>query len=202
MNAGRKQLDAMMNILSNGGFIQIKQVLKLGIHHRMLQKLVLEKRLEKVSRGIYRIPDTPLANPDFFTVATRIPKGVICLVSALYFHQLTTQIPHSVQIALDRQTETPRLDWPPLSVHRFSGRAFHEGIEVHKIDGADVKIYCPEKTLADCFKFRNKLGMDVILEALKLYCSKRQRKLNELYKYAETCRVKKAIHPYLETLAC
>ncbi|HZY79757.1 MAG TPA: type IV toxin-antitoxin system AbiEi family antitoxin domain-containing protein [Cyclobacteriaceae bacterium] len=191
----------MERISVNGGFIQTKHALKLGIHQRTLQKLVEEKRLEKVSRGIYRIPHTPLANPDFFTVATRIPKGVICLISALSFHRLTTQIPHSVQIALDRQSETPRLDWPPLSVHRFSGRAFHEGIEVHKIDGAVVKIYCPEKTLADCFKFRNKLGMDIVLEALKLYCSKRKRKLNDLYKYAEICRVNNAIHPYLETLA-
>ncbi len=194
-------VSALDLISNNGGFIQTKQALKFGIHQRTLQKLVTQNRLEKISRGIYRIPDTPLANPDFFTVATRIPQGVICLVSALSFYQLTTQIPHAVHLALDRRAETPRLDWPQLSVHRFSGRAYHDGIEVHEIDGVHVKIYCPEKTLADCFKFRNKLGMDVVLEALKLYCSKQKRKLKDVYQFAEICRVKKAIHPYLEVLA-
>lgn len=133
-------------------------------------------------------------------MATRVPKGVICLISALSFHDITTQIPHKVYIALERKSESPRLEYPPLAIHRFTGKAFHEGIVKHLIDGLEIKVYNPEKTLADCFKFRNQIGMDVVLEALKLYRSKKKFNMKDIYYYARICRVENVMRPYLEAL--
>lgn len=157
--------------------------------------------LEVVSRGVHRLADKfPLANPDLVTVATRIPSGVICLISALAFHELTTQIPHEVHVALPRGAEEPRLDHPPIKTYRFSGEAFTEGMETHELDGVGVRIYSPEKTLADCFKFRNKVGLDTAVEALRFYRERRSIKVDDFMRYAVICRVKKIIRPYLEAI--
>ena len=134
------------------------------------------------------------------TVATRIPLGVVCLISALSFHELTTQIPHEVHVALPRGAEEPRLEYPPIRTYRFSGEAFTEGIEIHELDGVSVRIYNPEKTLADCFKFRNKIGLDTAVEAVRFYRERMPLKVNDLIDYASICRVKKIIRPYLEAI--
>jgi len=156
---------------------------------------------ELLSRGVHRLSDLPpVSNPDLVTVSIRFPNSVICLLSALAFHEITTQIPHEVSIAVTRESRTPVLDYPPLAVHRFSKTAFEAGIEKHDIDGVTVRIYSTEKTLADCFKFRNKLGMDVVLEALKFYKSRKSFNVRELMKYARICRVEKIMKPYLEAL--
>ena len=175
------------------------EALKAGIHSRTLCRLREEGILDLVSRGIYRLADQkPISNPDLVTVAIRIPQAVVCLISALAFHELTTQIPHAVYIALIKGAEPPRLEHPPLSVHRFSNASLNAGIEEHRLDGVKVRIYGPEKTLADVFKFRNKIGMDLVLEALKLYKVRKIFNLGELLKYARICRVEKVIRPYLE----
>jgi predicted transcriptional regulator of viral defense system len=193
---------ALDQIAAMGGVIRTKHAIDKGIHYRTLTELVRSGKLEVVSRGVYKLSDIDsISNPDLFTVATRIPTGVICLISALSFHNLTTQIPNRVYVAIGRTTETPRLNYPPLSVHRFSGKAFSEGVEIHKIDNVKVSIYSPEKTLADCFKFRNKIGMDVVLEALKFYRSKKNTKMADLYRYARICRVENVMRPYLEALS-
>lgn len=142
-----------------------------------------------------------MSNPDFVTVAMRIPQGVICLVSALAFHELTTKVPHEVQVALKAGSEKPRLDYPPTKYFWVSGRAFSEGVEVHKVDGVKVRVYSVEKTLADCFKFRNKIGLDVALEALRLWAPKNRRKWDKLLHNAKVCRVERILRPYLEALA-
>lgn len=192
---------ALDQIISVGGLVRTKQALELGIQSRMLKQLVQHNRLEQISRGLYRIPGKhPISNPDLFTVAARVPNGVICLISALSFHDITTQIPNKVSVALDRTAETPRLDYPPLSIHRFSGKAFSEGVEIHKVDGIEVKVYSMEKTLADCFKFRNKIGMDVAIEALKFYRSQKKIKMNDIYHFARICRVENIMRPYLEAV--
>jgi predicted transcriptional regulator of viral defense system len=125
---------------------------------------------------------------------------VICLISALAFHDLTTQIPHEVHVALPRGAEEPRLDHPPIATYRFSGKAFTEGVETHKLDGVPVRVYSPEKTLADCFKFRNKIGLDTVVEAVRLYHERRNVKVDDLMRYAAICRVSRIIRPYLEAL--
>lgn len=158
-------------------------------------------KLTSLGRGLYRISDLPpLGNPDLVTVAMKIPSGVICLISALAFHELTTQIPHEVHLALPRGAEPPRVDHPPIRVSWFTKRAFEFGLESHRLDATQVRIYSPEKTVADCFKYRNKIGMDTAREALKLYLEKRKKNLDALLEAAEVCRVSKVIRPYLEAL--
>jgi predicted transcriptional regulator of viral defense system len=157
--------------------------------------------LEIVSRGVYRLADgSPLGNPDLVTVATRIPGGVVCLISALAFHELTTQIPHEVHVALPRGAKEPRLDHPPIKTYRFTGDAFTKGVEAYELDGVSVRVYSPEKTLADCFKFRNKVGIDTAVEAVRFYRERRSVKIDDLMRYAAICRVKTIIQPYLEAL--
>jgi predicted transcriptional regulator of viral defense system len=157
--------------------------------------------LEVVSRGVYRLADSsPLGNPDLVTVATRVSGGVICLISALAFHDLTTQIPHEVHVALPRGAEEPRLDHPPIKTYRFTGKAYTEGVETHELDGVIVRIFGPEKTLADCFKFRTKVGLDTAVEAVRFYRERKRVKVDDLMHYAAICRVNKIIRPYLEAL--
>ena len=124
----------------------------------------------------------------------------MCLVSALAYHELTTQVPYQVHLALPRGAEPPRLDYPPLRVVWFTGEAFTEGVETHELDGVRVRIYGPEKTLADCFKYRHKIGVDVAVEALRLYRERRPLRASELLGYARICRVEKVMRPYLEAL--
>jgi predicted transcriptional regulator of viral defense system len=157
--------------------------------------------LEAVSRGVYRLADgEPLGNPDLVTVATRVQGGIICLISALAFHELTTQIPHEVHVAIQRGAEIPRLEFPPIKIYWFSNKAYSAGVEAHELDGISVRIYSPEKTLADCFKFRNKVGLDTAVEAVRFYRERRSINVDALMRYAEICRVGKVMRPYLEAL--
>jgi predicted transcriptional regulator of viral defense system len=184
---------------SCGGLLRMSEAIERGITRYMLYSLRDRGVIEQVSRGVYRLVELPpISNPDLVTVGLRFPSAVICLVSALTYHEITTQVPHIVSIAVPRESRLPSLDYPPLLVHRFSDRAYRTGIEEHQIDGISVKIYSPEKTLADCFKFRNKIGMDVVLEALKLYKTRKKFNLGALLNYAKTCRVEKVMRPYLE----
>lgn len=184
-----------------GSVFRTREALQLGVHPRTLYALRESGVLEMLSRGVYRLTEQgPLSNPDLVTVASRVPQGVICLTSALSFHDLTTQIPHRVSIALCRTMRTPAIEYPPLTVYRYDEQCYHAGIEEHLIDGVVVKVYCPEKTLADCFKFRNKIGMDIVLEALKRYREHQFFNIKELLKYAAVCRVGRVMKPYLEVL--
>ena len=184
-----------------GGILRTAEILKAGIHPSTLYDLVTIGKLERISRGVYRLTDSPpLLNPDLILVAKRIPKGVICLLSALSFHEITTHIPHEIHIALSFGSEEPRLEYPPIRTYRFSKKAFTEGIQIHRIDRAKIKIYSPEKTLADCFKFRNTIGLDTAIEALKLYRDSRDMKIDELMYFAQICRVTKIMRLYLEAL--
>ena len=194
---------ALKLIKERGGIIRTAEALKAGIHPRTFYSLRDRGYLETISRGVYRLAELPpISNPDFILVASRVPQSVICLISALSFHGLTTQIPHEVYIALKEGTKAPRIDFPPLSVHRLSKASFEAGITTLEIDGIPVRIYNQEKTLADCFKFRNKLGMDVVLEAVKMYKTQNAGlNISVLMKYARICRVEKVIQPYLESIA-
>lgn len=176
------------------------QTIEAGVHPRTLYQMRDEGVIVQLARGLYCLPENVPVNFDITVVATKYPKAVICLVSALSFHELTTQIPHAVSIALPKGTTTPKLKYPPINVHRFSDDAYSEGIETHTIDKMKVKIYSIEKTIADCFKFRNKLGMDIVLEALKLYKVRKDFDVTKLMKYAKICRVEKIMKPYLEML--
>jgi predicted transcriptional regulator of viral defense system len=201
--ASSKALDRLRHMSKDkGGMIRTTEVIREGVHPRILYQLRDNGVLERLSRGVYRISEQKsLSNPDLVTVSTRVPKGIICLVSALAFHEITTQIPHSISIALQKGAESPRIDYPPITVYRFSRTSLAVGIEAHKIDGVKVRVYSPEKTIADCFKFRNKIGMDIVLEALRLYRTRKKFSLQHLLEYARICRVEKVMSPYLEAIA-
>lgn len=200
--ASNKQIEAARRVFrSGGGILRTGEALDHGVHPRTLYAMRDSGLLERLDRGLYRLTDLPpLSDPDLVTVANKIPKGVVCLISALHFHDITTQIPHAVSIAVSRGTEPPRLEFPAIQLHWFSGEAFTAGIEIHHIDKTPVKVYDAEKTLADCFKYRNKIGMDTVLEALTLYRDQKKPKPRKLIKYAKVCRVENVMRPYLEAL--
>ena len=182
-----------------GGTVRTSQALAAGIHPRTLYALRDSGDLEQLSWGLYRLTGLPeLSEPDLATVAKRVPDGVICLISALAIHELTTQVPHAVHLALERGTRYPKLDHPPLRVYLFSKAAFLSGIEEKMYDEVKVHVYNAEKTLADCFKFRYKIGLDVATEALRIYRRRPGANLQHVYEYARICRVANVIRPYLE----
>jgi predicted transcriptional regulator of viral defense system len=157
--------------------------------------------LEQIGRGLYRLADLPpLANPDWIPIFSKVPRAVICLISALSYHELTTQVPHYIDIALPSHAQAPRVDGLPLRVFWFSPHAFEAGIQKVAIDGCPIRIYSPEKTLADCFKYRRKIGLDIAVEALRLYRERRKPQIKELVQYARICRVERVMQPYLQAL--
>jgi predicted transcriptional regulator of viral defense system len=183
------------------GLLHTSKAISLGIYPPLLYAMRAEGVIEKISRGVYRLADLPpLGNPDLVTTALRIPDGVVCLISALDFHEITTQIPHEIHIAIARNASPAKIEYPPVRFYRFSDRAFTEGIQVHTIDGVPVRIYSPEKTVTDCFKYRNKIGLEVAIEALKFYKGKKQFNVKEVMRFAGICRVEKIMRPYLEAI--
>ncbi len=182
-----------------GGTLRTADALSAGIHPRTLYAMRDQGLLEPLSRGLYRLVELPaLGNPDLVTVALRVPKGAICLISALAYHEITTQIPHAVDVALARGDRKPRIDYPPIRVFRFADPAMKAGVEAHRIDGTNVRIFDPEKTLADCFKYRNKIGLDTAVEALRLYRERKRLDVERLMHYATIDRVQNVMRPYLE----
>ncbi|MGH7655921.1 MAG: type IV toxin-antitoxin system AbiEi family antitoxin domain-containing protein [Gemmatimonadaceae bacterium] len=172
-----------------------------GIHRQTLTRLVAQGRLERVARGVYRLPGEPITeNHGLAIVATAVPHGVICLLSALQYHDVGTQLPSEVWIALDRRAWRPRLRYPPLRIVRFTGKSLSAGIENHRLEGRPVKVYALAKTVADCFKYRNKIGLDVALEALRAGWRARRFTMDELDRYAAICRVQRVMRPYIEAL--
>jgi len=185
----------------HGGKIHMAEAIGAGISRYAFYKMLQRGVIEQLSRGVYRLSSLPpITNPDLVTVALRAPKAVVCLISALAFHGITTRIPHEVDIAIAEGSITPRINFPPVSVFRFSQKTFEAGIKTHTIDKIPVRIFCIEKTLADCFKFRNRIGMEVVLEALKHYSNNKKVHTNLLVKYARICRVEKIMQPYLEAI--
>jgi predicted transcriptional regulator of viral defense system len=192
---------ALAIINQKNGMIRMAAAVRAGIHRNTLQKMIESEILVRESRGLYRLADRPLlGNPDLVTVSAKVPKGVICLISALSIHELTTQIPHEVYIAISRNASPPRIDYPPVRSFRFSGKAFTAGVEQMDFDGFDVPVYSREKTIADCFKYRNQIGMDTVIEAIKFYKSQPKRNVTALMEHASVCRVGTKIRPYLESI--
>jgi len=185
----------------HGGILKTSEAIREKIHPRTLYEMRDKGIVEVLSRGLYRLADLrPLRNQDLITVALRIPNGVVCLISALAFHDLTTQVPHEVYIAVERISRLPKVDYPPVRVFRFTGEAFTTGIESHNTEGVSLRVYSPEKTIADCFKYRNKIGLDTAIEALRLYRERKHFKIDDLMRFGGVCRVEKVMRPYLEAL--
>lgn len=186
---------------AHGGVLKTQNAMRLGIHPRTLYALRDEERLERLDRGLYRVADgKPLDNPDFVTVALKVPKGVICLISALAFHRMTSQVPHVVYLAIASSEQAPTLRYPPLRLFWYSKAAFEDGVTAVEMDGTNVRIYSAERTLADCFKYRNKIGIDVCVEALNLYKRRGRMQLDKLEHYAKLCRIERVMRPYMEAI--
>ena len=181
------------------GTLRTFEALRAGIHPRTLYALRDRGKIEQIARGLFRLAELPPpGEPDLLTVAKKVPQAVFCLLTALAFHRLTTQVPHAVEVALPRTARVPRLDHPPIKVFRFSSESLNAGVETHVLDGVSIRVYCREKTLADVFKYRNKVGVDVALEALRAYRSQQKPDFQAVLKYARICRVENVIRPYLE----
>lgn len=192
---------AILDLVRKRGLIRARDLEPLGLHRAALTRLVRQGALMRVGRGLYALPDRPVSEyMAFAEVARRYPKAVICLLSALRFHDLTTQSPFEVWLAIPNKARVPRLDYPPLRIVRFSDSALREAVEEHKIDGVPVRVTSVAKTVADCFKYRNKIGLDVALEALREAWSEQRVSMDELWRCARACRVSNVMRPYLESL--
>ena len=185
----------------NHGILRTQEAIKLGIHPRTLYEMRDKGILEQLARGIYRLTTIPdFSEPDLVLVSKKIPHGVICLISALAYYEITTQIPHFIYVAIPVKSRKPRLDYPPIRYFWYSDKVYQAGIETIKIGGFPLKIYNIEKTLADCVKFRNKIGKDVVIEALKIYWREKKTNIDKLYEYAKINRVEKILQPLMETI--
>lgn len=182
--------------------VTTRELTAAGIHRQTLTRLVAAGKLDRVMRGVYRLPAQSLGEHHGLGLASAaIPHGTICLLSALQFHRVGTQLPSEVWIAIDRRARRPALKYPPLRVVRFGGKALTEGVEKHRIEGRRVRVYGVAKTVADCFKYRNKIGLDVAVEALRDARDAKKVNADELWRYARINRVTKVMRPYLEAVA-
>ena len=198
---GPSKTEQTLELIREAGILRPRDLDAHGIPREYLARLHRRGLVKRIDRGLYVLPD---AEPDAYhslaQVAKRVPHGVICLLSALRFHELTTQSPFQVWIAVDVKSRQPKQNVVPMRVVRFSGKALHAGIEEHTIEGVTVRIYSAAKTVVDCFKYRNKIGLDVALEALRDCCRQRKCGNNELWRYAQICRVANVMRPYLEAV--
>jgi predicted transcriptional regulator of viral defense system len=194
--------DKILALAKRKGILRVKDVRAAHIHPEYLRRLCEKGTLIRVGRGLYMPADAqPTANVSLAQAARRVPHGIVCLLSALRFHEIGTANPFEVWIALARDVRRPQVEYPPLRTMRFSGKALTEGVERHRIESVQVKVYNPAKTVADCFKYRNKIGLDVAIEALRDCLQRRKSTRDQLWQYAKICRVTEVMRPYLEAVS-
>jgi predicted transcriptional regulator of viral defense system len=191
-----------LKLIRKLGVARPKDLEERGVTRAQLARLVHGGRVVRRSRGLYVAADhEPTADHTLAQVAKRVPQAVFCLLTALRFHDLTTQSPADVWIALPEKARRPQLEYPRLRVARFSGPALDEGVERHRIEGVSIRVYSAAKTVADCFKYRNKLGIDVAVEALRDFSRRQRGGANDLARFARICRVSRVMQPYLDSIA-
>lgn len=193
--------EKIIQIVKRLGIVRPRDMDEYGIHRKYIQILNNQGILNRIGRGLYTLPETvPSENRSIAEAGKRVPSGVICLLSALRFHDLTTQSPNEIWMAIDNKARSPKELGIPIRIARFSGKVLTSGIEQHNIEGVTIRVYNPAKTVADCFKFRNKIGLNVALEALRDCYRSRKCTMDDLWKYAKICRVANIMKPYLESL--
>jgi len=197
-NTKRQQV---IKIIQAQSVVRPRDLTERGLPKDYLYILEKEGVIERVGRGLYQWPDKDLGRHQSLAEVSKLaPKAVIALLSALNYHNMTTQNPHIIWMAIDGKAWRPEISYPPVRFVTMSGEALHSGVEDHLIDGVLIKVFSPAKTVADCFKYRNKVGLDVALEALREGWSARKFTMDELLRYAEIDRVKKVMQPYIESL--
>lgn len=198
----KSKTDKILEYFQNhGGIARYSCIRKAGFHSDDLKNLENEKRVEKIGRGLYRLTGgTPGSHPDYVVASLQAPKGVICLLSALYFYKATSEIPRFVDIAIPSGSRANKIKYPPVKFYRFSPEAWEAGVEEYKTENHRIKIYSLAKTVADCFKFRNKIGADVARDAIKVAVTERGIKPKEIMHFAKICRVDRIIKPILENM--
>lgn len=191
----------ILELAHTHGLIRPRDLAALGLPRVALTRLVRQGRLSRVGRGLYSLPNRPASEHNALTeFRRRHPRAIVCLLSALRFHNITTQSPFEVWIAIPNKARAPRMDYPPLRIVRFSDPLLTEGVDEHLIDSVPVRITGVARTVADCFKYRNKIGRDIALEALREAWSERRTGLEDLWHFAKLCRVANVMRPYLESL--
>ncbi|MDD3765454.1 MAG: AbiEi antitoxin N-terminal domain-containing protein [Nevskiales bacterium] len=201
MTLNHTHTEAILHLARNNEVLTARAVVAHGVPRVALTRLVRSGQLHRIGRGLYALPGRVLSEKhQLAEIAGRAPRGVFCLLTALHFHDVGTQSPFELWLAIPNKARAPRVDYPPVRIVRFSGTALTEGVETHVIDGIQVRIYSVAKTVADCFKFRNKIGLDVALEALRQSWRGKRVTMDALWHYARVCRVANVMRPYLESL--
>lgn len=192
----------LINFFQNhSGVVRFSAILKAGFHSDSLMVLEKERKVEKIARGLYRVTNyTPGSHPDLVIASLQAPRGVICLLSALSFYEATSEIPKFVDLAIPQGTHANRIKYPPVRFYRFAPKTWKAGIEEHELEGYKIKVYSFAKTIADCFKFRNKIGTDVARDALKVAVTEKGIKPKKIIRYAKICRVDNIVKPILEAM--
>jgi predicted transcriptional regulator of viral defense system len=198
----KKKSSPLMSLVREQPTFRASDAVKLGTPRVTLTRLVHQGELVRLARGVYASSQRKSTELDgLLEVAAQNRQGVFCLLTALRFHRLTTQSPHEIWLAIPNKARVPNIDYPPVRVVWYSGPALSEGIETHIIEGQEIRVYTVAKTVADCFKYRNKIGTDVAIEALHDAWKQRRVTMSELYRFSKICRVEKIIRPYLESLS-
>ncbi len=196
-----KSHQTILDLAAERGLVRPRDLTERGLPTVVLTRLVRQRRLQRVGRGLYALPGRPVSELSTLAqVARKHPRAIVCLLSALRFHEFTTQSPFEVWLAVPNKGRAPKMDYPPLRIVRFSGAALTHGVEDHVVDGVSLRVTGVASTVADCFKFRNKIGLDVALEALKEAWRAKRASMDEFWRYATLCRVANVMRPYMESL--
>lgn len=196
-----KKRDLIGFVKNRSGLVGYSEIKKAGFDKAVLRSVVKSGRIKRVDRGLYRLTEgTQLSYPDLVAASIKVPKGIICLLSALAFHEATSEIPRYVHIAIPRGKHANKIKYPPVKYYHYAPDIWEEGLEDHNIQGHSIRVYGLARTVVDCFKFRNKIGMDVARDALKVAVKEKRIKPKEIIKYAKLCRVESVIKPVLEAI--
>jgi len=196
-----KEIRLIQFLKKKGGMASYSELNKAGFNKALIKVSLANKNVKRIDRGLYCLSEgMSFSNPDLVAISIKIPKGIVCLISALAFHEATNEIPKYIDVAIPRGTHESRIKYPPVRFYRFDPKAWEAGIEYREIEGHKIKIYCLAKTVADCFKFRNRIGINVAREALKVAITEKHVKPKDVMEFAKICRVDRIIKPILETM--
>ena len=201
MNTQSTYSQKALALIKEKGIVRSSEFVEEGIPRVIISRLVVNQQLQQVGRGLYCLPEKKFSEKEsLLVIATRVPQANFCLFTALQIHELTTQLPRKIWIAMPVDSRLPKIDYPPIKMVKYSGEAYFEGIEIQEADGVQYRVYNVAKTIADCFKHRNKIGMDVAIEALRDAYLKNKVTADELWHYAKICRVANIMRPYIEAI--